>query len=226
MNRTILHRLPAMFERVESAAGGFRRQRARRSWSWRRSRPVILRRDSAATRHLVWLLAIVAMLVVPVLSATVAAVASAAGVGGYFAGADCSRRQAPARSPGPADGADGIAAECGARGRRVGHPRAANQPRRNPAGFRGPRRWHRRSLPASPAWSWNWVKHCHSCGQSVFACSSCGCWPLDWMLWKLRTARDGHLVVKAARESNPRSHRRRPLKPRVRSSGSAAPSPC
>src|SRR2546425_8423787 len=30
---------------------------------------VILRRDSAATRHLVWLLAIVAMLVVPVLSA-------------------------------------------------------------------------------------------------------------------------------------------------------------
>src|SRR5262249_31529108 len=30
---------------------------------------IILRRDSAATRHLVWLLAIVAMLVVPVLSA-------------------------------------------------------------------------------------------------------------------------------------------------------------
>src|SRR4026209_2058035 len=30
---------------------------------------MILRRDSAATRHLVWLLAIVAMLVVPVLSA-------------------------------------------------------------------------------------------------------------------------------------------------------------
>src|SRR5207302_6468653 len=30
---------------------------------------VILRRDSAATRHLVWLLALVAMLVVPVLSA-------------------------------------------------------------------------------------------------------------------------------------------------------------
>src|SRR5437588_3206993 len=30
---------------------------------------LILRRDSAATRHLVWLLAIVAMLVVPVLSA-------------------------------------------------------------------------------------------------------------------------------------------------------------
>ena len=31
---------------------------------------LILRRDSAATRHLVWLLAIVAMLVVPVLSAS------------------------------------------------------------------------------------------------------------------------------------------------------------
>src|SRR5688500_11814167 len=31
--------------------------------------PMILRRDSAATRHLVWLLAIVAMLIVPVLSA-------------------------------------------------------------------------------------------------------------------------------------------------------------
>src|ERR1700730_15065920 len=30
---------------------------------------MVLRRDSAATRHLVWLLAIVAMLVVPVLSA-------------------------------------------------------------------------------------------------------------------------------------------------------------
>src|SRR5882762_4765036 len=30
---------------------------------------VVLRRDSAATRHLVWLLAIVAMLAVPVLSA-------------------------------------------------------------------------------------------------------------------------------------------------------------
>ena len=30
---------------------------------------LILRRDSAATRHLVWLLAMVAMLVVPVLSA-------------------------------------------------------------------------------------------------------------------------------------------------------------
>src|SRR2546421_6389618 len=30
---------------------------------------LILRRDSAATRHLVWLLALVAMLVVPVLSA-------------------------------------------------------------------------------------------------------------------------------------------------------------
>src|SRR5713101_4319402 len=30
---------------------------------------MILRRDSAATRHLVWLLAIVAMLIVPVLSA-------------------------------------------------------------------------------------------------------------------------------------------------------------
>jgi len=30
---------------------------------------MILRRDSAATRHLVWLLAIVAMLLVPVLSA-------------------------------------------------------------------------------------------------------------------------------------------------------------
>jgi hypothetical protein len=31
---------------------------------------MILRRDSAATRHLVWLLAMVAMLIVPVLSAT------------------------------------------------------------------------------------------------------------------------------------------------------------
>ena len=50
---------------------------------------MILRRDSAATRHLVWLLAIVAMLVVPVLSAMLPQWRSAAGVGGHSAGNGC-----------------------------------------------------------------------------------------------------------------------------------------
>ena len=67
MNRTILT-VAGRVRRVESAAGGFRRQRHGAAGVGGVA-AVMLRRDSAATRHLVWLLAIVAMLVVPVLSA-------------------------------------------------------------------------------------------------------------------------------------------------------------
>ena len=68
MNRTIL--IPRRrFRCVESAAGGFPPSKAPRLLIVAGLTALILRRDSAATRHLVWLLAIVAMLAVPVLSA-------------------------------------------------------------------------------------------------------------------------------------------------------------
>ena len=61
---------------------------------------VILKRDSAATRHLVWLLAMVAMLVVPVLSAMLPEWRVLPGWAEHFAAERLSWKPARPRSPG------------------------------------------------------------------------------------------------------------------------------
>ena len=115
---------------------------------------MILRRDSAATRHLVWLLAMVAMLVVPVLSAMLPqwrVLPEWAGISPEPVVADTS----PPSIARPADGAVDIAAECGARGSRAAIRNGVSTCCRA-AGFTA-RVGAPEIIPESAVWSWNWI---------------------------------------------------------------------
>ena len=160
---------------------------------------MILRRDSAATRHLVWLLAIVAMLVVPVLSAMLPqwrVLPEWAGIPPETAVAATS----PPSIARPADGAACIAAECRARGSRAAIRNCVSTGCRT-AGFTARARGtgnHSRvgrseleldRCTATRVGDWFFRAHPAADGRSNDAL-------------EFRTARDGHLVVKATRKSN------------------------
>jgi hypothetical protein len=113
---------------------------------------MLLRRDSAATRHLVWLLAIVAMLVVPVLSVMLPhwrVLPGWAGVPPDTAVADTS----PPSVAGPADGAaerpQNANGEEVARPLATAHRPAADLPDSRPA-LTAPE-----VIPQPRVWNWN-----------------------------------------------------------------------
>ena len=107
--------------------------KARRSWCLAAIAAMLLRRDSAATRHLVWLLAMVAMLVVPVLSAMLPHWRALPEWASYFTESGCLDLQARPRSPGPPI-ALLIAARCRSRGSRAASA-TAHRPLGRSAGF-------------------------------------------------------------------------------------------
>ena len=132
----------------------------------------ILSRDSAATRHRVWLLAMAAALVVPVLSALLPAVASAAAVGRRSAGSGCCGNEPPI-DPRARRWRHRNAAECRRRGGRAADGNRTSTCCRS-AGFTSPRWRRRKSLPSRPQEAGTGSMRCRLRGRSVFPCSSCG----------------------------------------------------
>ena len=133
---------------------------------------MILRRDSAATRHLVWLLAMVAMLVVPVLSAMLPqwrVLPDWAGISPKPAVVATS----PPAIARPADGAVELPRNAEPvevdRPSATAYQPAAELPDSRPAfgGTGNHSRVGRLELELDRL-------DCHSCGRLVFLCSSCG----------------------------------------------------
>ncbi len=115
---------------------------------------MILRRDSAATRHLVWLLAIVAMLVVPVLSAMLPqwrVLPEWAEVLPEPAVVVISPPANPRPAGGRAQLPRNAEPEEVERPKATAYPPAAELPDSRPA-FVAPE-----AIPASAVWSWNWI---------------------------------------------------------------------
>ena len=152
---------------------------------------MILRRDSAATRHLVWLLAMVAMLVVPVLSAMLPRVASAAGVGGHSTGDGSWRKRARPRSPGRRMSAAGSAAGMRMSKKSSGHPQRRDQPAAELPDSR-PASARLEIVPARPLWSWNWFNALPLVWAIGFCLLILRLMAARWMLWN--TERQGTVI--------------------------------
>ncbi|MEX2286164.1 MAG: M56 family metallopeptidase [Planctomycetaceae bacterium] len=155
---------------------------------------IILRRDSAATRHLVWLLAIVAMLVVPVLSAMLpqwrvlpewASIPPAAAV----------VATSPPSIARPADGAFELPQN--AEPVEIERPSAtAYQPAAELPDSR-PVLMTPEAIPASAVWSWNWLNALPLVWAIGFCVLILRLMAARWMLWK--TERQGTVIGSSRR---------------------------
>ena len=141
---------------------------------------MILRRDSAATRHLVWLLAIVAMLVVPVLSAMLPqwrVLPEWAGISPEPAVVDTS----PPAIARPADGA--VELPQNAEPVEVERPSAtAYQPAAELPDSR-PALVTPEVIPESAVWSWNWINALPLVWAIGFCVLILRLMAARWMLW-------------------------------------------